>query len=82
MMYMKIIIIPPKNASVKINGIQGLEVSIHLIIIIVDENIRIHVIRMIGDMFVIKIIEVIIMAFARAIQSIVYFKILILGIKE
>lgn len=72
--YMKIIIIPPKNASVKINGIQGFEFSIHVITIVVEEKIRILITIIIGDMFIMVSIEVIIIVIIKEIQNLVYLK--------
>lgn len=72
--YIKIIIIPPKNARVKIKGIQGFEVSIHLAIIVIEEIVRIVMIMLIGDMFIIKNIEVRIRNLVKRIQNLVYLK--------
>lgn len=74
MIYIKMIIIPPKNAKVKINGIQGLEVSIHLINIIDEERIKIAITIIIGDILVMNSIELIRIVFVRKIQNLVYLK--------
>ena len=74
MMYIKMIIIPPKNAKVKIKGIHGFEFSIHLISIIDEERIRMAITIMIGDMLTINSIELKSIVFVRNIQNLVYLK--------
>lgn len=74
MIYIKIIIIPPKNAKVKISGIQGFEFSIHIMSIVVEEKVRILIITIMGDMFVNMSIEVIMIIIVIQIQNLVYLK--------
>lgn len=72
--YMNIIIIPPKNAKVKIRGIQGLFDSIHLIVIVIDEKIRIETTKIRGDILVINNADLRIILFISIIQNLVYVK--------
>lgn len=80
--YINMIIIPPKNASTKIRGNQGLDVSIHLINIMVLVITRIAGIILISEILEAIIILEVVKIDIKNTQNIVYTKILILGIKE
>lgn len=71
---MKIIIIPPKKARVKIKGIHGFALSIQWIIIIIAEKTKIDTIIITGDIFTMKNIDLRMRIFLISIQNLVYLK--------
>lgn len=74
MMYIKMIIIPPKKARVKIRGIHGFDLSIHLIIILMEENVRIEISIIMGVILIMYSIDLRIIIFNNVIQNLVYLK--------